>query len=156
MIVIWEASMGIDLIQVPYGLDSKNGAAQVCLKRKREAAQEFNGIGPLSCWSLVMYMDADDTPQTVLGVSRGGILYVSKTADQRRACAHGELTALWEAIDACNGVPKILEIYVEMSPCDKCREHLDGILPHGTQVNYSFDYKNDKDAWKAAANQLCK
>jgi deoxycytidylate deaminase len=153
---LWEASVPMVLIRKVYDINSPDGAVQACLMAKRNAVHQNKGIGPLSCCSFVSYLDRNGHPQRVTGISRGGIPFIGKTGPQRKACAHGELTALWDVIDTYDGVPqRFLEMYIEMSPCPNCTSALNNILPHDQVVFYSYEYPSEKDAWETEAKKLC-
>ena len=149
--------MAINLIATPYNINSALGAVQRCLTEKKNAAQGITGVSAHSCCCCVIYLDQNQNSQWVVGISRGKIPYTNKTLQQRAACAHGELTAFWDVIEEYNGIPpNILEVYIEMSPCAKCKPALDNILPNGQDVHYSFVHPGQVGLWQAAATNLCK
>jgi len=76
---------------------------------------------------------------------------------------HGEGCAVIEAMERCqidlasNGgsirdlIPRI---YIELSPCDRCRPMLEDINPD-LEVLYSWQYPDELDEWREAAHELC-
>jgi deoxycytidylate deaminase len=148
----------IALKKVEYTLDSGIGAVQACLRKKIEITrrEQFKGVGPASCCSFISYMDQDGSIKNSMGNSRSRIPYINPKGQQRAACAHGEMTAIWDAINTCDDVPQtIFEIYIELSPCPNCLDALNNLLPDGTVVYYSFDYPSQKNEWESQARQLC-
>ena len=80
--------------------------------------------------------------------------YKVNGVDIKTACAHGELTALWNVLAEDNTtIPTILEIYIEMSPCVKCTSALNNLLQPNQEVLYSFLHPCQVEQWKAAARQ---
>lgn len=53
----------------------------------------------------------------VFGNSRIRIPYKLDGLEVVNACAHGELTALWNVMEDEDNIPTIISIYIEMSPC---------------------------------------
>ncbi|AKK67151.1 hypothetical protein ISN35_11965 [Xanthomonas translucens pv. undulosa] len=150
----------MQLTKVPYDLNSANGAVQACLRKKREVAQSadaggVNGIGAASCCSFVSYLNSNGKVDNVFGNSRIRIPFRVNGVEVANACAHGELTALWNAMADEPGIPTIISMYIEMSPCDKCRSALNNLLPPGQEIFYSFDHPSEVAAWTAAARHLC-
>lgn len=146
------------LTRTAYDPNSPEGAVRACLQGKIAAVGTIAGIGPHSCCSFISYVrPSDGVVDNVLGNSRLRVPYAAKaTGAVANACVHGELAALWNAIEDCNGVPQILEMYVEMSPCVNCEVALRNLLPPGTVVLYSFAHPADVAAWQAAATNLCR
>ncbi len=143
--------------QVAYDLTSEHGTVSQCLRKKRDiatpgSADKISGIGSASCCSAVSAL-VNNEPQLIIGNSRNKVPY-KRTAI---ACVHGECNALWDAIEEqANGMPTILEMYIEMHPCPKCAAFLDNALPPGQEVLYSFPYSPaGVTAWTAAAKALC-
>ncbi|AEQ96652.1 hypothetical protein XOC_2534 [Xanthomonas oryzae pv. oryzicola BLS256] len=91
----------------------------------------------------------------MFGNSRIRIPFKVNGVDVATACAHAELTALWNAIADEPGIPTILEMYIEMSPCEKCQAALNNLLQPGQEIYYSFDHPDEVEAWKDAAKHLC-
>jgi|GEM_PF-727996 len=145
------------LRKVPYDINSANGAVRACLRKKREVSQSrddggINGIGPYSCCCFVTYLKhGSRNTDNVFGNSRIRIPFKVNGVDVANACAHGELTALWNAIADEPGIPTIVEMYIEMSPCEKCQAALNNLLQPGQEIFYSFDHPGEVEAWKDAA-----
>nr|WP_306170239.1 hypothetical protein [Xanthomonas oryzae] len=149
-----------NLTKVPYDINSANGVVRACLRKKREVAQSqddggINGIGAGSCCSFVTYIKHGGEVDNVFGNSRIRIPFKVNGVDVANACAHGELTALWNAIADEPGIPTIVEMYIEMSPCSKCQNALNNLLQPGQEIYYSFDHPDEVEAWKVAAKHLC-
>ncbi|AVQ07159.1 TPA: hypothetical protein HH295_02200 [Xanthomonas vasicola pv. zeae] len=150
-----------NLTKVRYDINSPNGAVSACLRKKREVVRSrddggINGIGPYSCCSFVTYIrNGSETTDNVFGNSRIRIPFKVNGVDVANACAHGELTALWNAIADEPGIPTIVEMYIEMSPCEKCQAALNNLLKPGQEIFYSFDHPGEVEAWKDAAKHLC-
>jgi len=148
------------LIKVPYDINSANGVVQACLRKKREVVQSkddggITGIGAGSCCSFVSYMTNGGDVDNVFGNSRIRIPFKVNGIEIANACAHGELTALWNAIADEPSIPTILAMYIEMSPCTKCQSALDNLLQPGQEIYYSFDHPGEVKAWQTAAKHLC-
>ncbi len=149
------------LMKVPYDKNSPHVAVRECLAMKRKTSAGIAGIGPASCCSYVIFNHPDRGVDNVFGNSRIRIPFFDKSKQSiseqnSAACAHGELTALWNAIEDCDGIPDIKAIYIEMSPCPNCRQALQNLLPPRTIVLYSFNYGLETAAWTAAAAALCR
>lgn len=142
--------------KVGYDIQSKIGSVAACLQGKKDAVGSIKGIGPNSCCSFISYLKNNGEAGRVLGNSRNKVLYKnSKVNAFATACAHGELTALWQIIEEEDCIPTILEMYIEMSPCDKCGLALANLLPQDLKVYYSFQHPNERGVWTQAANLLC-
>lgn len=156
--------MTIALQKVSYSVDSKYGTVQQCLKMKKKVVAETDGIGSQSCCCFISFLTPSGQSDTIFGNSRIKVPYqvaevgkgASKYDEVKTACVHGELTALWNLLEGGDALPTILEMYIEMSPCAKCKPALDNILQDGQQVLYSFDHPGQVSEWQAAANHLCK
>lgn len=153
--------VAVKLVQVDYGTHSPYALVAETLRTKR-ASQSDRGIGPLSCWAGISYgQDSQLKLATGFSQMKNELEGVSPYKNQW-VKYHGELAALANAIEVVNsgsfsgGRLPIFDVYVEMSPCPKCRPALDNLLPDGTTVYYSFDYATQKDAWEKAARTLCK
>ena len=148
------------LEKVDYSTDSKHGCVQACLRYKMEVVKKpadggIEGIGPHSCCSYIVYTKNGEFDR-IFGNSRIRVPYKWNGADVVTACVHGELTALWSLYaDNPDGDVSITEMYIEMSPCEKCGAALKNILADTVTVYYSFDHPGQVDAWKAAATKLC-
>lgn len=149
------------LIHVDYDINSKEGSVQACLRKKKEVSGDIDhggikGIGSQSCCSFVTYVNKQGMSDNVFGNSRirvpfkliGGI-------DVGTACVHGELNALWNVIEDEDGLPPILSIYIEMSPCEKCAKAMDNLLQPGQEIFYSFKHPGEVGEWSKAARKLC-
>jgi hypothetical protein len=148
------------LVKVPYDVNSANGTVRACLQKKREVAQPsnnggINGIGAASCCSFVVYVKGNGEVDNVFGNSRIRIPFKVNGVEVANACAHGELTALWNAMADEPSIPTIISMYIEMSPCVKCQSALDNLLQPGQEILYSFDHPGEVAAWQLAARQLC-
>ena len=147
------------LKQVAYDLDSPHGSVQACLRKKREVSQPpknggILGIAASSCCSFVSYIGRDSTLRTVIGNSRIRIPFQFKDTEVRTACVHGELTALWNVIEDEDNIPKIIEMYIEMSPCERCTIALNNLLPPDQTVLFSFRHPDEVNEWRNAARSL--
>lgn len=146
--------------KVPYDINSVEGTVQACLRKKREVARSraeggVTGIGAESCCSFVEYLDSNGQVDNVFGNSRVRVPFRVNGVDIANACVHGELNALWNAMADEPGIPTILSLYIEMSPCTRCRSALENLLQPNQEVLYSFDHPGEVQAWKAAARRLC-
>lgn len=145
-------------VQVDYNpYTSPIGTVQSCLLFKRAVAtpgspQKINGIASASCFSAVSALIRGE-PQMIFGNSRNKVPFSA----QGVACVHGECNAIWEAMHLADPeMPTVLEMYIEMHPCDKCEPFLRNALPANQIVYYSFPYTPDGvAAWTAAAHALC-
>ncbi len=150
----------IRLMKVPYAINSPHGSVQACLRKKREVTRlradgGITGIGPASCCCFVEYLRPDGSADNVFGNSRIRVpFFKSSRGEVSTACVHGELSALWHVLGDIADIGDVLSIYIEMSPCPKCRAALDNILGD-KDVLYSFDYETEIPRWEAAARQLC-
>ena len=149
------------LIKIAYDINSKEGAVQACLRKKKEISGDVDqggikGIGSQSCCSFISYVNRDGRVDTIFGNSRIRVPFkVINGVDVGTACVHGELNALWNVIEDEDRVPTILSMYIEMSPCVKCAKALENILSPNQEILYSFDHPVEVKAWSAAAKKLC-
>lgn len=148
------------LTKVTYDANSSNGSVQACLRKKMEVVKPridggITGIGPTSCCSFITYVKSNGEPDNVFGNSRIRIPFKVSGVDIAAACAHGELTALWNVLADEDSIPTILSIYIEMSPCEKCALALNNLLQPGQEIFYSFDHPGEVGAWQTAARHLC-
>lgn len=156
----------IRLVKVPYDVNSPHGGVQACLRKKQEVARTYeqggvHGISSGSCCAYVEYLDESGNVDNVFGNSRVRMPFFKSTvqhtpeAENRTACYHGELSALWHVLEADLRPENVLSLYIEMSPCGKCKSALDNILGD-KEVLYSFDYHTESAQWVEAANRLCR
>lgn len=148
------------LTKVAYDINSKEGAVQACLRKKKEVSGNvdqggINGIGSQSCCSFVSYINKDGRPDNIFGNSRIRVPFKVNGLDVGTACVHGELTTLWNILQDEERIPTILSMYIEMSPCEKCSKALENILPPDQEILYSFDHPGEVKAWSDAAKKLC-
>ncbi len=152
----------INLVQVPYDLNSGNEIVAATLQTKK-MSQMHPGIGPHSCWAGVGYILTQNPVmqiQTGFSQMKNDLEYSPYKNDWVKY--HGELSGLNHAIEAIMNsghavkhVFPIVGVYVEMSPCPRCKPALQNLLPDGTTVMFSFNYETEKSAWLQAASDLC-
>lgn len=148
------------LTRIDYDPNGPNGSVRACLQKKRQVSRSrhaggISGIGTTSCCSFVTYVKKNGHIDNVFGNSRIRIPFQVNGADIRTSCVHGELSALWNAITDEDGIPTILEIYIEISPCPKCESALNNLLRPDQEILYSFRYSDQREEWERAAHRLC-
>ncbi len=150
----------MNLIQVAYDPASNNELVNLTLQTK-VVSQSDVGIGPVSCWAGVAYR-SNGVDKIATGFSQmKNDLAGTSPYKNSWVKYHGELAALAQALyiieqeGFTGGALPILAVYIEMSPCQNCMPHIQGMLPDGTDVYYSFDYATESANWVTAARALC-
>lgn len=142
-------------VQVQYDIASPHGIVQRCLGMKcavsaNNSPNKIPGIASQSCFSAVTIYNNDQI-ELIYGNSRNKVPFSQNGV----ACVHGECNAIWEAIHIADGIPTVLEMYIEMEPCPPCRAFLDNVFPGATPtIYYSFNYPAGVNAWSLAARTL--
>jgi deoxycytidylate deaminase len=154
----------IKLEKIDYGFEPSGGGIgeglrDFCLEEKKKLVRK-HGFASQSCCAAAM----TNTGNVIFGNSQQ-LLYFEDGAThykEDKVKVHAEKNCITKLINylvqrtgsGTDASALIKAVYVELSPCPKCKEFLNAVLGN-TPVYYSFDYESEMERWKKAAKVLC-